>query len=52
LKKKIPFPVSIDEDLATWIAQEIIDSEFRNKSHLVEQAIIAYLKQLNEESNE
>jgi len=52
LRKKVPFPVSIDDDLASWISDTIHDSEFRNKSHLVEQAIKEFLKKLKEESNE
>ncbi|MBN2420984.1 ribbon-helix-helix protein, CopG family [Candidatus Woesearchaeota archaeon] len=39
MKKKVPLPVSIDEELAEWINQEAENSEFRNRSHLVEQAI-------------
>ncbi len=39
MKKKIPLAVSIDEELSNWISKEIQGSEFRNKSHLVEQAI-------------
>ena len=39
LKKKIALPVSISEDLAMWISKESEHSEFRNRSHLVEQAI-------------
>jgi metal-responsive CopG/Arc/MetJ family transcriptional regulator len=38
-KHKVPLPISIDEELANWITQEAENSEFRNKSHLVEQAI-------------
>jgi len=39
LKKKIALPVSISEELAMWISHESEHSEFRNRSHLVEQAI-------------
>lgn len=42
MKKKIPFPVSLDEDLAEWISKEAEHLGFRNKSHLVEQAIKDY----------
>ena len=44
MKKKIPFPVSIDEDLGEWIIKEIEKGEFRNRSHLVEQAILDFKK--------
>lgn len=53
MKKKIPFPVSIDEELASWISNAVENSEFRNKSHLVEQAIMEFRKKREEEkSNE
>lgn len=42
--KKIPFPVSLDEDLVEWIKQEVEKGGFRNRSHLVEQAILDYKK--------
>jgi Arc/MetJ-type ribon-helix-helix transcriptional regulator len=42
--KKIPFPISIDEDLAEWIRQEVEKGGFRNRSHLVEQAILDFKK--------
>lgn len=48
LKKKVPFPISINEDLAKWISDEVENSEFRNKSHLVEEAIKEFLKGLEE----
>ena len=44
MKKKIPYPVSIDEELAEWIAREVEKGEFRNRSHLVEQAILDFKK--------
>jgi len=43
--KKIPLAISMDEDLAEWISRELENSEFRNKSHLVEQAIKDFLKE-------
>lgn len=36
---KKPFPVSIEDDLATWIINEVKKGKFRNRSHLVEEAI-------------
>ena len=44
MKKKIPVAVSIDEDLAAWISKESEDSRFRNKSHVVEEAIKEFLE--------
>ena len=41
---KIPFPVSLDEDLVEWIKLEVEKGEFRNRSHLVEQAILDFKK--------
>jgi Arc/MetJ-type ribon-helix-helix transcriptional regulator len=48
MKKKIPFPVSIDEELANWINKETEKGEFRNRSHLVEQAILEFKKRKEE----
>ncbi len=42
--RKVPFPVSIDEDLVEWIKQEVEKGGFRNRSHLVEQAILDFKK--------
>jgi Arc/MetJ-type ribon-helix-helix transcriptional regulator len=42
--KKVPFPVSIDEELAESIRQEVEKGVFRNRSHLVEEAILAFKK--------
>jgi len=44
MSKKIPFPVSLDEDLVEWIKLEVEKGEFRNRSHLVEQAILDFKK--------
>ena len=52
MKKKIPFPVSISEELASWIAQEAEKGTFRNKSHLVEQAILEFKKKLELQESE
>jgi Arc/MetJ-type ribon-helix-helix transcriptional regulator len=50
MKKKVPFPVSIDSELADWINKESERGQFRNRSHLVEQAIIELKKR--KEQNE
>lgn len=39
MKHKIPLAVSINEDLALWISNQTELLHFRNKSHLVEEAI-------------
>ena len=52
MKKKIPFPISIDEELANWISQEVEKAGFRNKSHLVEQAILDFKKKRAGEKDE
>ncbi len=44
MKHKLPLAVSIDEDLANWISQQTEILHFRNKSHLVEEAIKEFLK--------
>jgi len=38
------FTISIDEELVKKIRQYAKDSSFRNKSHLVEEAIKKYLR--------
>ncbi|MBS3115583.1 ribbon-helix-helix protein, CopG family [Candidatus Woesearchaeota archaeon] len=43
--KKIPFPVSIDEELAEKIKNEAEKKGFRNKSHLVETAIKKFFEE-------
>ncbi len=49
--KKVPFPVSVDEDLAEWIKSEVEKGGFRNRSHLVEQAIVEFKKKLKGEND-
>ena len=58
--KKVPFPVSIDEELAERLRIEVEKGVYRNRSHLVEQAILEFkkkleqgaLKKFTEENNE
>jgi len=42
--KKVPFPISIDEELAEKIRQEVEKGVFRNRSHLIEEALIEFKK--------
>ncbi len=44
MSKKIPFPVSISEEVVEWIKQEVEKGGFRNRSHVVEQAILDFKK--------
>ncbi len=44
---KTPFPISIDKELAEWIIEH--SKKFRNRSHLVEEAIKEYKKRVEEE---
>ena len=44
MTKKVPFPVSLDEGLVEWIKLEVEKGQFRNRSHLVEQAILDFKK--------
>lgn len=46
--KKIPFPISIDEELAEKIKQEIEKGIYRNRSHLIEEAILRFKKKTEE----
>ena len=39
---KKPFPISIDEELAVWIVKN--SKKYRNRSHLVEEAIKDFKK--------
>lgn len=41
---KIPFPVSLDEELVEKIKQEVEKGRFRNRSHVAEQAILEFRK--------
>jgi len=41
---KKPFPISIDKELADWIIK--YSEKFRNRSHLVEEAIKEYMKEV------
>ena len=36
---KKAFPLSLEEDMIEWIKNEVSKGSFRNRSHLVEQAI-------------
>jgi Arc/MetJ-type ribon-helix-helix transcriptional regulator len=36
---KIAFPVSLDERMVEWIKNQVDLGNFRNRSHLVEQAL-------------
>jgi len=36
---KKAFPVSLEEDMIEWIKEEVSKGSFRNRSHLVEQAL-------------
>jgi Arc/MetJ-type ribon-helix-helix transcriptional regulator len=44
MSRKIPFPVSVDESLVEKINKEVEKGVFRNRSHLVEQAILEFKK--------
>jgi Arc/MetJ-type ribon-helix-helix transcriptional regulator len=46
---KIPFPVSLDEDLAEWINSNSKKGNFRNRSHLVEAAINEFRKKFDQD---
>jgi len=36
---KIAFPVSLDDKMVEWIKYQVEAGKFRNRSHLVEQAL-------------
>jgi Arc/MetJ-type ribon-helix-helix transcriptional regulator len=36
---KKAFPLSLEEDMIEWIKTEVSKGNFRNRSHLVEQAV-------------
>ena len=44
MKKKVVFPISVSEELIEWIKKEAKKEKFRNRSHLVEQAINDFKK--------
>ena len=47
---KKPFPVSLDESTIKWINTEIKKGKFRNKSHMVEEAIMEFKRKIEEGS--
>ena len=46
---KKPFPVSLDEELVDWILKEVKKGSYRNRSHLVEQALIDFKKKVEKQ---
>lgn len=46
--KKVPFPISLDEELVEQIKLEIEKGVFRNRSHLVEEAILEFKRKTEE----
>lgn len=43
---KKPLPISIDEEMIGWIISEVEKGAFRNRSHLVEEAIKDFKKKI------
>ena len=39
MKRKLAFPVSLDKEIVDWIISMTESGEFRNRSHVVEQAL-------------
>ena len=45
MKRKLAFPVSLDSELVAWIISMTESGEFRNRSHVVEQALKEFRKE-------
>ena len=45
---KVPFPVSLDEETIEWISKRLEQGYYRNKSHLVEEALKSFKKKIEE----
>ena len=43
---KKPFPVSLSVETIDWIGEEVKKGSFRNKSHLVEEALKDFKKRI------
>jgi len=43
---KVPFPVSLDESTIKWINEKLKKGHYRNKSHLVEEALRSFKKKV------
>lgn len=48
---KKPMPVSIDNDMAEWISSIVDNERYRNKSHVVEKAIIEFQRKVMQNEN-
>ena len=46
---KLPFPVSLEEELVDWIQQKSKKGRFRNRSHLVEEALNQFKKSFDQD---
>ena len=46
---KLPFPVSLEEELAEWIKEKTKNGRFRNRSHLVEEALNQFKKTFDQD---
>ena len=45
---KVPFPISLDEELVEKIINEVSKGVYRNRSHLVEEALLNFKKKTEE----
>ena len=46
---KLPFPVSLEEELVEWIQKRSKEGRFRNRSHLVEEALNQFKKRFEQD---
>jgi Arc/MetJ-type ribon-helix-helix transcriptional regulator len=44
---KKPMPISVDEDMIDWIQKQANSGEFRNRSHVVERALMEFKQKLS-----
>ncbi len=44
---KRPMPISVDEEMIDWIEKQANSGEFRNRSHVVERALVEFKQRLS-----
>ncbi len=44
---KKPMPISVDEEMIDWIEKQANSGEFRNRSHVVERALVEFKQRLS-----
>ncbi len=48
MQKKKAFPVSLEEEMIEWVMSQVDNERYRNRSHVVEQAILEFKRRWKE----